>query len=251
MSSIKEEVGEITEILSKWSYAKEETLDEVFPQVYETLKRLARNARRVMGRTDPEETLCTGSLVNEMYLKLRKSESLDFKSRGHFYAFCRLAMQRTLRDYYMRKSAKRMEIRPAFESGAGCEGSYDFAPLRIAGASFYTPLEVQLLCHEVLTKLVEKHPRKVEVIWLKHVLGETDREIARQLGLSEATVRRDSSIGEVLIKSELNNKVKLILREAAALTDTALRDAYLKEVCGENKGLLNHMRTELAGRREM
>jgi RNA polymerase sigma factor (TIGR02999 family) len=249
MSQSTEETGEITEILSRWNQAKDESLDEVFPQVYETLKRLARKARRLMGRTDPEETLCTGSLVNEMYLKLRQSGPLEFKSRGHFYAFCRLAMQRTLRDYYVRKSAKRNEVRLGGEAAAAVfEVVGDFAPTRISGAAFYTPLEVQLLCHEVLIRLAEKHPRKAEVMWSKYVLGETEQEVARQLGISEATVRRDCSLGEVLIKAELDNKVKLILKEASEIPDAEARGEYLRAACGENRGLLRHLQAELDGR---
>jgi RNA polymerase sigma factor (TIGR02999 family) len=244
MSQSNQEVGEITEILSRWNQAKEESLDEVFPKVYENLRQLAKRARRRIGRTDPDDTLCTLELVNEMYIKLRESESLDFKNRGRFYAFCILAMQRTLRDYYMRKNSKKKELRLEPEIEKNFEDTINFSLIKISDSSLYSP-ELVILCEEILTKLAEKHPRKVEVIFLKYWLEETDKEIAEHLNISEKTVRRDFGLGEVLIKYEIDNKMKPILNEAADITDTTLRDEYLRNACGENNSLLKHIETLL------
>ena len=247
MSNIEQEIGEITEILSKWNQAKEETLDEVFPKVYENLKRLAKKARKDYGRTDPDDTYCTTGLVNELYLELRDSKSLEFKNRGKFYALCLLAMRRMLRDYYLRKSSKKNEMRLSIEIENRVENIIDLSPIRISSTATCTPLELTILFDDVLTKLAEKHPRKVEVIFLKYWMGETDEEIAKHLNLSVATVRRDCNFGEVLIEIEMDNKMKAILNEASDITDTTLRKKYLEEVCGNNKGLLKQLEMMLKG----
>lgn len=246
MSEIERALGEITEILAKWNQAKEETLDEVFPKVYENLKRLAKKARRDYGRTDPDDTLCTTGLVNELYLQLRNSKSLEFKNRGKFFALCLVAMRRMLRDYYARKISKTKEVRFSPELERKVEDLINLSPIRVSGtSSSYTPLELAILFDDILTKLAEKHPRKVEVIFLKYWLGETDEEIAEHLRTSIATVRRDCNFGEVLIEIEIDNKLKSILNEATDITDIALRGVYLENTCGENKGLLKHLETML------
>lgn len=241
MTELNQEIGEITEILSKWNEAKEESLDKVFPKVYENLKQLAKKARRSTGLSSSDETLCTTGLVSEMYFKLRKSKSLSFNSRGQFYALCLVAMRRILHDYYFRKISNNKKVSESEMAEGEFENIINLSVLKNSGNLFGNSLELAIVFDEILTKLAEQHPRKVEVVILKYWLDETDKDIARYLDTSEATVRGDLTRAAALIRYEIDAKMKLILHEAVDITDTTLRTQYLKEASGENKGLLRHL----------
>lgn len=235
MSDFEHELGEITEILSGWNEAPEESLDKVFPKVYDTLKQKAKKARRLLGRTDPEDTLGTTELVNDLFIKLRRGESFAFNGRQDFYALCLTIMRRTLRDYYYKKKAKKVEVRLPPDSESLLEGLGSF------GASDLNDFERAILFDEVLTRLGRKHPRKVEVLVSKYWLGETDEEIARHLGLSEGSVRRDCKKGEALVRLELDATTRGLFDDAAHIPDAVSRQQYLDQACGNNKHLLKHL----------
>ena len=221
MLTTKEEIGEITQILSKWNEAKEESLDEVFPIVYKEFRRLAKTARRRTGRINSDETLCTTSLVNEMYVKLRKSEVLSFENSGRFYALCLLSMQNLLRDYYYKKSSKKHEV--------------SFPDELFEDNLFYDSIESKIHFDELLAKLSEQHPKKVEMLRLKYEYGETNEEIAREFNISASKVRRDISNAEFALKRE---QAKSIAEKAADLTNTTLRVEYLEKASRGNQDLL-------------
>lgn len=238
MSRTKIEIGEITEILSQWNNAKEESLDNVFPRVYETLKRLAKKARRDLGRSAPEETLSTTALVNEMYFQLRESESLNFKSRGHFYALCLVTMRRMLRDYYVRRISKARSVALATDFETAIQDLVNLPFLSGPQSSRYSSLELMIIVDELLVWLEDKHPRKAEALCLKYFLGATESEVALCLGTAERTVRRDCSLGETLLRNKLetsshplgevensrtSRSTQLMLKELEALLRQRLR----------------------------
>lgn len=238
-----QEIGEITEILSKWNEAKEESLDVVFPKVYSKLKQQARKARRRIGRVNDNETLSTTSLVNEMYFKLRKNPNLAFESREQFYVLCRVSMQRLLHDYYFRKSAKKHEIAFIDESDESEMAIENLINLSIIEdfSNSYDPLELSIAFDEALTQLEESHPRKVEIVKLKYWEDETEQEIAEHLNMSKSSVRRDLAMAIPLIRNLIDYKMKSAVDKAADITQTTLGNDYLKKVAGEDKNFLNQL----------
>lgn len=259
------ETGEITEILSKWKEAKEESLDIVFPKVYSQLKQHARKARRKIGRVNPGETLSTTALVNDVYLKLLKNPNLTFESRAHFYVFCRVSMQHLLHDYYLRKSSKIREVAFVDESGESksVEDLVDLSAVKDFSSS-YNSLELSIVFDEALTKLQKEHPRKVEVVILKYWLDETEQEIAEHLNMSKSSVRRDLAMALALIRKLIDSNMKsgadqefdlkhptlrsIHLEEAAndetSDLTTTVRNISMEEIAGD-KDYLNRLATEL------
>lgn len=235
-----QEIGEITEILSKWDEAKEESLDVIFPKVYSKLKQQARKARRRIGRVNPDETLSATSLANEMYVKLLKKPNLTFESREQFYVFCRVSMQRLLHDYYFRKSAKKHEVVCIDEPEAEIENLIDLSAIK-GSLNSVNSLDLSIAFDEALTKLEPKHPRKVEVVILKYWLDETDQEIADHLNITKSTVRRDLAMAMPLIRNVIDNKMKSAVDEAAEITQTTVRNDYLKKVAGDDKSFFNQL----------
>lgn len=238
-----QEIGEITEILSKWNETNEESLDVVFPKVYSKLKQQARKARRSIGRINSDETLSTTSLVHEMYFKLRRNASLSFESREQFYVLCRVSMQRLLHDYYFRKAAKKHEvvfIDESDQSRTAIENLINLSEIKDPSYSC-DALELSIAFDEALTDLEQKHPRKVEVVILKYWLDETDQEIADYLGMDKSTVRRDLKMAMTLIRNMIDNKMKSAVNEAIEITQTTVRNDYFNKVAKGDKNFFNQM----------
>jgi hypothetical protein len=71
-------------------------LDEVFPQLYEELKRIAARALRGERRN---HTLQPTALVHEAYLKMRHIPGFAGKNRSDLLALAATAMRRVLVDH--------------------------------------------------------------------------------------------------------------------------------------------------------
>src|SRR5690606_22787124 len=79
-------------------------LDEVVPIVYDELRRLAH---RALAGEAPGHTLSTTALVNEAYIKLAGLESIEWKSRAHFFGVCGRIIRHVLVDYAVRRKAQK------------------------------------------------------------------------------------------------------------------------------------------------
>ena len=80
---------DITQLLLAHGAGDAEALDQLVPLVYEDLRRLARIQLRRRGAA---ESLNTGGLVNEAYLRLVDQTKASWRDRGHFFAVCAIAM---------------------------------------------------------------------------------------------------------------------------------------------------------------
>src|SRR6516165_11477576 len=87
---------EVTELLRAWSAGDRTALDKLTPLVY---RELHRAARRYMSRQQPDHTLQTTALVNEVYLRLIAFKQVSWADRAHFFAVCAQLMRRILTDW--------------------------------------------------------------------------------------------------------------------------------------------------------
>src|SRR5437763_16407485 len=76
--------------------------DDLFPLVYDELKRLARHHRRSVGGG---ATLCTTELVHEAFFKLSASAGASWEGRAHFFGAASRAMRQVLVDFARRRKA--------------------------------------------------------------------------------------------------------------------------------------------------
>src|SRR6187549_2158839 len=95
----------ITLLLGRWSRGDQQAAEEVFPLVYDELRRIAlRQLRRERG----DHTLQATAIVHEAYLRLSGQGELHWPSRAHFFAFAAHLIRRILVDYARnRNRAKR------------------------------------------------------------------------------------------------------------------------------------------------
>jgi RNA polymerase sigma factor (TIGR02999 family) len=84
---------EITGLLLAWSRGDSLALDKLTPLVYEELH---RTSRRYVAREQPDHTLQTTALINEVYLRLVDLTNVQWQDRAHFFALCASMMRRIL-----------------------------------------------------------------------------------------------------------------------------------------------------------
>jgi RNA polymerase sigma factor (TIGR02999 family) len=96
--------GEVTRLLASVRAGDRQALDELFPLVYDELRRLA--GYQVRDGSGPATLQATG-LVHEAYLKLVGSAGVDAESRAHFISIAGRAMRQVLVDRARAKGAQK------------------------------------------------------------------------------------------------------------------------------------------------
>ena len=168
--------------------------DQLFPLVYDELKRLAR---RYLRRERSSHTLQPTALVNEAYIQLSSLRSTQWQSRSHFMGVAALAMRRVLTDYARdRRTAKR---------GAGnIMVPLDDSPATAGPAAWdYDDLDV------ALSKLEAEAPASCRIVELRFFGGLSIEETAEFLEVSPATVKRQWVLTRAWLFREMAEPRKL------------------------------------------
>lgn len=163
------------------------SLDELFSETYEELRRLAISVRS----GDPGETLNPTALVNEAYLKLAASPRFAATSPLHFKRIAARAMRQVLVEAARRRRARKRggpEVMVTFdESTDGVTASpEDLLSLDLA-----------------LEALARMSPRQAMMVEYRFFGGLDVAEAAELLGVSEATVTRDWRAARAWLSVEL------------------------------------------------
>src|SRR5580693_4318140 len=169
-------VHEITQLLRAWSAGDEEALDRLTPLVY---RELHRAAQRYMARQQPDHTLQTTALVNEVYLRLVAFKEVSWADRAHFFAVCAQLMRRILTDW---ARAQQYQKRGRRAPHVVLEETLVVSPER---ASDLVALD------DALNALAEADLRKSRVVELRFYGGLSVEETAGVLKVSAETVMRD------------------------------------------------------------
>ena len=167
---------DVTALLLKAGEGDPGVLEQVFPLVYEELRRLAHRQLR----HEPEgHTLCTTGLVHEAYLKLVDQTRCEWTSRAHFLAVASIAMRRIVVDYARRhRSAKR-------------GGLLQRVPLESLDLVAEERAELLVALDDALGRLAELDPRQARVVECRFFGGMTEEETAEALGIGLRTAKRD------------------------------------------------------------
>lgn len=183
---------EITRLLRAWGGGDKAALDELTPQVYRELRRIAG---RYMNRESAGLTMQATALVNEAYLRLVDVTGANWQDRAHFFAVSANIMRRILVDQARaRGSAKR--------GGAAKAVNLEDAP-EIASPG--RDREIVAL-DDALNLLAEVDPRKARVIELRFFGDLSVEETAAVLGVSEITVMRDWKMAKAWLQREMKKE---------------------------------------------
>ena len=168
---------DVTRILSAIEQGDPQAAAQLFPLVYDELRKLA--ALR-LAQEKPGQTLQATALVHEAYLRLVGGEQTqDWDGRRHFFAAAE-AMRRILIDRARHKQTLKAggerrrldldDVEPALEEENG---------------------DRLLTLDEALRQLEAEDPRKAELVKLRFFAGLTAEQAAAALGVSTSTAEKD------------------------------------------------------------
>ena len=163
-------------------------LDDIFPVVYEELRRVAHRHLR-SERTG--HTLGTTGLVHEAWLELARLEHIRWPGRAYVLAAASRAMRRILVDYAIARRAQKRG------------GGITLAPLDDAAAMAVERGDELLALDEALERLAHFNGRLSRVVECRFFGGMSVEETAEALGTSPATVKRDWGVARAWLNREL------------------------------------------------
>jgi RNA polymerase sigma factor (TIGR02999 family) len=165
-----------------------QSLEEMPPEFYEELRRLAANCLRGERR---EHTLQRTALVHEAYLRLVGENYSGWQNRAHLLGVFARIMRETLINHAVARTRKKR----------GGEDS-----IRMA-LEFYERQKVDVTAVDAALRDLEKFdPRQVQIVELRFFGGLTVPEIASAMGISTATVKRDWAIAKLWLRRELSKR---------------------------------------------
>lgn len=166
----------------------DDSLERVFPIVYDELRRMAHHQ---LQREPTGLTLRTTDLVHEAYLRLVAQDATRWKNRAHFLALAAMAMRRILVDHARtHRSEKR---------GGGVP--------RVSLDAIEVPIEDRaeflLALDEALERLHRLDARQAKLVECRFFGGLTEEEAAAVLGVGLRTAKRDWAKARSWLYAEL------------------------------------------------
>lgn len=179
----------ITQFLRNWNDGDAESAGEVFARLYSELRRMAAH---MLASERPGHTLQPTALIHELYLRLGAGNSPDWRGRTHFFAVAAKTLRHILVDHARARSAARRG------------GGVAKVPMELAGEiGAPCSYEELLLIDQALTRLEETDERAARVTELRFFGGLEESEIARELEVSEITVKRDWKFARAWLAAHL------------------------------------------------
>jgi RNA polymerase sigma factor (TIGR02999 family) len=180
--------NDVTRRLSELREGSSEAFDQLFPLVYEPLRRIARAQLSGAGSG---RTLSPTVLVHEAYLRLVDQTRADWRDRQHFYAVAARAMRQITVDHARARLAKK-------RGGGEVPLALDEGRLGIAARA-----EALLDLDEALEELAATAPRLARVVEMRYFAGLGVEETAELCGVTPRTVKRDWSAARALLHRRL------------------------------------------------
>ena len=185
-------MSEVTRILSAIEEGDPQAAEQLFPLVYDELRRLAAAQ---MAREKPGQTLQATALVHEVYIRLVDVDKAQhWNSRRHFFAAATEAMRRIL--------VERARTRKCSKRG-GRRERLSLDDLTVASPQ--RPDEL-LALDEALPRLAAVEPQAAELVHFRYFGGQTMSEAANLLGLSLRSTHRLWAYAKAWLLQELEQK---------------------------------------------
>jgi RNA polymerase sigma factor (TIGR02999 family) len=185
----------VTQLLVAARAGDRQSIDRLFPIVYEELRNRASLQKR--GHSGPA-TMNTTAIVHEAYLKLADQTSPDWENRAHFFAVAAKAIRHVYLDYAKHKGRHKRGGH-VVHADVDSESIADSLPdLDQESADKLVALD------QALTRLQASNPRTAQVVECRFFGGMTIPETAEALGMSPATVKRDWTMAQLLLHKDLS-----------------------------------------------
>lgn len=168
-------------------------LEEVYPQVYDELRRLAQF---YMKQERGNHTLQPTALVHEAYLRLAQQDG-EFLNKTQFISIAANMMRRILINHAVRRKRQKRE-------GTYIQITLDRAVDAVSSEGELNLLDLDAALRD-LTRLDERQARIFE---LRFFGGLKIEETAELLEISPATVKREWATAKLFLQRELENRAR-------------------------------------------
>jgi RNA polymerase sigma factor (TIGR02999 family) len=161
---------------------------DLYPLVYEELKRIAHHHLSVM---DANATLSTTELVHEAFLKLSRAGGDGWDGRPHFFGAASRAMRQILVDFARRRQSEKRGGDRRRISLSDVDLTLDFE------------LDQMLALDAALDSLNTVDQRLRQLVELRFFGGLPEQEVAAILGVTPRTVERNWLKARLFLLREL------------------------------------------------
>lgn len=167
---------DVTELLVQLSEGNENAVNEVFPLIYDELKKIANNYLR---NERGNHTLQPTALVHEAYMKLVDHTRMNWQNRAHFIGMAATMMRQILIDHARKHRAGKRG------------GENENLQLEESIVIVSDEKSVDLIAlDEALKDLAKFDEFKSRLVELRYFGGLSVEETAEVLDVSEITVKR-------------------------------------------------------------
>ena len=181
----------LTQLLQAWSHGDTTAFDKLMPVVYDELH---LKARRYMRGERQSHTLQTTALVHEAYVRLRRSQRVQWQGRTHFLAVAAQLMRRVLVDF--------ARSRNSLKRGGGAVA----IPLDETIHAPSGPAAELVAIDEALSALARVDERRARVVELRFFGGLSVAQTAEAIRVSPETVMRDWKHAKQWLLRELSGR---------------------------------------------
>lgn len=178
----------VTQLLHGCSEGDPQSLEQLFPLVYDELRVLAK---RHMYHEKPGHTLAPTALVHEAYMRLADSDT-PWQDRQHFFAVAATVLRRLLVDHAKGRNRQKRG------------GNAQKISLEESIVITAQPDPRILLVDEALHKLAKVDERKAKIVELLFFGGLTFDEVSEVVGVSLSTLRRELNFAKAWLASEIS-----------------------------------------------
>jgi RNA polymerase sigma factor (TIGR02999 family) len=182
--------GDVTRLLNEMGGSTPEAINQLFPLVYDELRRVAGNMMRQRER--PGHTLQPTALVHEAYMRLSASPNENVRNRACFFAVAARAMRQALVEYARHKLASKRggrQVKVELDDAMSCVD---------------IELDQVLAVDEALTELEKLDPQQAKLVEMQYFVGNSIEEISAATGLPERTAKRELQTGRLFLAEKLN-----------------------------------------------
>lgn len=183
----------VTGLLFRASSGDSAATNELFPLVYDELRRLAAQH---MASERAGHTLQATALVHEAYLRLVGPDDVTWVNRAHFFGAAAQAIRRILLDH--------ARGRARIKRGAGnAPTSLDSDGPTLSDPASADRVDLLALDH-ALERLAALDPVKARVVELRYFAGLTLEQTAMALEVSVATVSRHWEFARARLHADMS-----------------------------------------------
>jgi RNA polymerase sigma factor (TIGR02999 family) len=182
----------VTKLLLEYSNGNKAVVSDIFPLIYDELKRIAGNYLR---NERGNHTLQPTALVHEAYLKLADHTRMNWQNRAHFVGMAATLMRRILIDHARQHRASK-------RGGESENLQLDESIVVVSGEKSFDLLALD----EALKDLAKFDEFKSRLVELRYFGGLSVEETAEVLDVSEITVKRHWRLAKAWLAEAINGE---------------------------------------------